>query len=73
MPTQWDNVTTCGFNLQHWTQWDEHWYLKQLNDIAEGTKDGIPFNATTWRNKIKGAASMRALNKSILENSKKLF
>jgi hypothetical protein len=73
MPTHWDNEKACGLNWGHWTQWDEQWYLKRLEDIAKETKEGVPFSGNTWQSKLRGVNSARALNKNLLQSCNSLF
>ena len=73
MPTHWENENACGLNLGHWTQWDEHWYLKRLQDIATGQKDGIPLSGNAWRPKLRGATAARLLNKNVLDSCSNIF
>ena len=73
MPHAWANITACGYNWGHWTEWDEHWYLNRLQHIADSTPEGIPFSASEWRNKLRGAPSARALNKNYSNVCTKLF
>jgi hypothetical protein len=72
-PTHWENEKACGFNLGHWTQWDEHWYLTRLKDIAMGQKEGVPLSGNVWRSKLRGASGGRLLNKNILDSCDKIF
>jgi hypothetical protein len=71
--SHWENEKACGLNLGHWTQWDEHWYLTRLQDIATGQKEGVPLSGNVWRNKLRGAKTGRVLNNNILDSCKKVF
>jgi hypothetical protein len=74
MPTHWENETVCAsLNLGHWTQWDEHWYLTRLQDIATGQEEGIPLSGNVWRKKLRGASAGRLLNKNILDSCRNIF
>lgn len=72
-PTHWENENACGLNLGHWTQWDEHWYLTRVQDIATGKKNGVPLSGNAWRMKLRGLSKGRLLNKNILDSCNKIF
>jgi len=68
LPAQWNNLN--GHNWGYWTEWDEQWYCQRLMAIHRGDpRLGVPLTATTWRTKVRGAASARLLTKGILAHS----
>jgi hypothetical protein len=64
-------MSANGFNWRHWTEWNEDWYLERLEYIRKGhPKYGIPYNASTWRDKIRGMPSARLVTTGIHNHSK---
>ena len=71
LPIQWNNLN--GHNWGYWTEWDELWYSQRLSQIRCGNNLGVPFTASEWRGKLRGASVARAVIKGIGTQSEKHF
>ena len=73
LPVQWDNTKSNGHNWGYWTEWDELWYSQRLEQIHQGDRLGVPFTASVWQTKLKGATSARLVTQGICTHLQKLF
>ncbi|PPR05001.1 hypothetical protein CVT24_010227 [Panaeolus cyanescens] len=62
----WQNRNANGFNIGYWSQRNEEWYLKRLEDIeCQHPKRGVPMNTTEWRSYLKGTKASRTARNAV--------
>jgi hypothetical protein len=70
LSTTW-NDTGCGHNWGRWTECNEQWYQKRLQQIQDGTAEPLP--ASKWRDRLKGMKDSRILKTNIRKFSQEFL
>src|SRR5271155_6200126 len=73
LPLHWNNLDYNGFNWGHWTEWDELWYQRRVEDILSSHKFGVPLGQTKWKSRLKGSSAWRQVTRYADVESKQCF